>query len=191
MGVSGGEEGARLGPSLMPGGPREAYESVRPILEKIAAQTDSGACVTWVGELGAGNYVKMIHNGIEYGDMQLIAEAYDILKNVGGLTGPQLANVFETWNKGELDSFLVSGMRVGVSAQGLALADSARLRCVCDEPAAAAVGVRLPGASPVKVPQPLVVHARRLDRSRSPPRSSTSPTRTARRSWRRSWTRQA
>ena len=73
MGVSGGEEGARHGPSLMPGGPREAYESVRPILEKIAAQTDSGACVTWVGELGSGNYVKMIHNGIEYGDMQVRA----------------------------------------------------------------------------------------------------------------------
>ena len=107
MGVSGGEEGARLGPSLMPGGPREAYDRVFPILEKIAAQTDSGACVTWLGELGSGNYVKMVHNGIEYGDMQLIAEAYDILKNVGGLSSAELATVFDTWNKGELDSFLV------------------------------------------------------------------------------------
>lgn len=82
MGVSGGEEGARKGPSLMPGGPREAYDLVAPILDKIAAKTDSGACVTYVGELGSGNYVKMVHNGIEYGDMQLIAEAYDILKTV-------------------------------------------------------------------------------------------------------------
>ena len=112
MGVSGGEEGARLGPSLMPGGPKEAYDFVRPILEKIAAQTDSGACVTWIGELGSGNYVKMIHNGIEYGDMQLIAEAYDILKTLGGLTSDELADVFAEWNAGELDSFLVSGQSV-------------------------------------------------------------------------------
>ena len=84
MGVSGGEEGARLGPSLMPGGPRAAYDMVEPILKKIAAQTDTGACVTYIGELGSGNYVKMIHNGIEYGDMQLIAESYDIMKTAGG-----------------------------------------------------------------------------------------------------------
>lgn len=107
MGVSGGEEGARHGPSLMPGGPREAYERVKPILLKIAAQVDSGPCVTWIGEGGAGNYVKMIHNGIEYGDMQLIAEAYDILKNVGGLTNDELAQTFTDWNASELESFLI------------------------------------------------------------------------------------
>lgn len=107
MGVSGGEEGARYGPALMPGGPREAYDVVQPILEKIAAKTDSGPCVTYIGELGSGNYVKMVHNGIEYGDMQLIAEAYDILRNVGGLTNEELAATFADWNKGELDSFLI------------------------------------------------------------------------------------
>jgi len=107
MGVSGGEEGARHGPSLMPGGPKEAYEMVKPILLKIAAQVDSGPCVTWIGEGGAGNYVKMIHNGIEYGDMQLIAEAYDVLKNVGGLTNDELAETFAEWNRGELESFLI------------------------------------------------------------------------------------
>lgn len=107
MGVSGGEEGARHGPSLMPGGPREAYDIVYPVLQKIAATTDSGPCVTYIGELGSGNYVKMVHNGIEYGDMQLIAEAYDILKTVGGLSNDELAKVFDEWNAGELDSFLI------------------------------------------------------------------------------------
>ena len=107
MGVSGGEEGARQGPSLMPGGPKAAYELVKPILLKIAAQVDSGPCVTWIGEGGAGNYVKMIHNGIEYGDMQLIAEAYDILKNVGGLTNEELHATFTEWNASELESFLI------------------------------------------------------------------------------------
>jgi 6-phosphogluconate dehydrogenase len=107
MGVSGGEEGARHGPSLMPGGPREAYDLVQPVLNAIAAKTDSGPCVTWVGELGSGNYVKMVHNGIEYGDMQLIAESYDILKTVGGLSNDELQAVFSEWNRGELDSFLI------------------------------------------------------------------------------------
>jgi 6-phosphogluconate dehydrogenase len=107
MGVSGGEDGARFGPSLMPGGPREAYDLVEPILTKIAAKTDSGPCVTYVGELGAGNHVKMVHNGIEYGDMQLIAEAYDILKTIGGLSNDDLAATFEEWNGGELESFLI------------------------------------------------------------------------------------
>jgi 6-phosphogluconate dehydrogenase len=107
MGVSGGEEGARKGPSLMPGGPLEAYNNVKPILEAIAAKTDSGPCVTYIGALGSGNYVKMVHNGIEYGDMQLIAEAYDILKTLGHLTNPELKAVFEEWNSGELDSFLI------------------------------------------------------------------------------------
>lgn len=107
MGVSGGEEGARNGPSLMPGGPKAAYEMVKDVLLGIAAKTDSGPCVTYIGELGSGNYVKMVHNGIEYGDMQLIAEAYDILKNCGGLNNDELAAVFSEWNAGELDSFLI------------------------------------------------------------------------------------
>jgi len=107
MGVSGGEEGARFGPSLMPGGPKEAWESVAPILKKIAAQVDDGPCVFHIGPRGSGNYVKMIHNGIEYGDMQLIGEAYDILHTIGGLTPDQLADVFAEWNKGDLKSFLI------------------------------------------------------------------------------------
>jgi 6-phosphogluconate dehydrogenase len=107
MGVSGGEEGARHGPSLMPGGPAEAFKAVEPILIKVAAQVDDGPCVTHIGPGGAGNYVKMVHNGIEYGDMQLIAEAYDILKSIGGLTNDELAATFTEWNKGELKSFLV------------------------------------------------------------------------------------
>jgi len=106
MGVSGGEEGARRGPSMMPGGPKEAWELVKPVLTKVAAQV-GGPCVTWIGPGGAGNYVKMIHNGIEYGDMQLIAESYDILKNVGGLSNEELAQVFTDWNASELESFLV------------------------------------------------------------------------------------
>lgn len=107
MGVSGGEEGARNGPSMMPGGSREAYARVEPILTKVAAQTDSGPCVTYIGPGGAGNYVKMIHNGIEYGDMQLIAEAYELLKTLGGLDNDALAKVFSDWNAGELESFLI------------------------------------------------------------------------------------
>ncbi len=108
MGVSGGEEGALNGPSLMPGGTKEAYEAIEPILTKIAAQVDDGPCVTYIGPGGSGHYVKMVHNGIEYGDMQLIAEAYDILKNVGGLSHTQLHEVFSEWNKTpELDSFLI------------------------------------------------------------------------------------
>jgi len=107
MGVSGGEEGARKGPAMMPGGPREAYDAIAPVITRVAAQVDGGACTTYVGPRGAGNYVKMVHNGIEYGDMQLIAEAYDILKTVGGLTAEELAEVFDDWNKGELQSFLI------------------------------------------------------------------------------------
>eukprot|EP00899_Mesostigma_viride_P008458 jgi/Mesvir1/17613/Mv08839-RA.2 len=107
MGVSGGEEGARHGPSLMPGGTQEAYKLFEDVVIKAAAQVDSSPCVTYVGPGGSGNFVKMIHNGIEYGDMQLIAEAYDILKNVAGLTNDELAATFREWNKGELDSFLI------------------------------------------------------------------------------------
>jgi 6-phosphogluconate dehydrogenase len=107
MGVSGGEEGARHGPSLMPGGPREAYEALAPILTRIAAQVDDGPCVTYIGPGGAGHYVKMIHNGIEYGDMQLIAETYDLLKHVAGFDAPRLRALFEEWNRGELQSYLI------------------------------------------------------------------------------------
>merc|ERR1712161_181433 len=102
MGISGGEEGARKGPSLMPGGPQEAYDMMEPIITKCAAQTDSGPCTFNIGEIGSGNYVKMVHNGIEYGDMQLICEAYDILKIAGGMSNPELADTFKKWNKGEL-----------------------------------------------------------------------------------------
>jgi 6-phosphogluconate dehydrogenase len=107
MGVSGGEEGARNGPSLMPGGPKEAFDALEPIITKCAAQVDDGACTTYLGPIGSGNYVKMVHNGIEYGDMQLIAEAYDILKIAGGLSNEELASVFDEWNKSELESFLI------------------------------------------------------------------------------------
>jgi len=108
MGVSGGEEGALHGPSLMPGGTDSAYKELEPILTKIAAQVDDGPCVTYIGPGGAGHYVKMVHNGIEYGDMQLIAEAYDILKNSLGLDHKQLHEVFAEWNTtDELNSFLI------------------------------------------------------------------------------------
>ncbi|WP_027351480.1 NADP-dependent phosphogluconate dehydrogenase [Halotalea alkalilenta] len=107
-GVSGGEEGALKGPSIMPGGQREAYELVAPILEKIAARAPDGEpCVTYIGPDGAGHYVKMVHNGIEYGDMQLIAEAYALLKHSLGLSNAELAEIFTEWNKGELDSYLI------------------------------------------------------------------------------------
>jgi 6-phosphogluconate dehydrogenase len=106
-GVSGGEEGALWGPSLMPGGPKDAYEHIRPVWEKIAAKVNDGPCVTYIGPDGAGHFVKMIHNGIEYGDMQLIAESYDVLRQLLGLEAPQLADIFGEWNKGLLDSFLI------------------------------------------------------------------------------------
>ncbi|GAY64296.1 hypothetical protein CUMW_232420, partial [Citrus unshiu] len=98
---------ARHGPSLMPGGSFEAYNNIRDILQKVAAQVDDGPCVTYIGEGGSGNFVKMVHNGIEYGDMQLISEAYDVLKHVGGVSNAELAEIFDEWNKGELESFLV------------------------------------------------------------------------------------
>ena len=109
MGVSGGEEGALWGPSLMPGGDEESYKHLEPILTKIAAKPEDhdGACVTYIGSGGAGHFVKMVHNGIEYGDMQLIAEAYDLLKNVGGLDNKQMKEVFLQWNQGVLKSFLI------------------------------------------------------------------------------------
>jgi 6-phosphogluconate dehydrogenase len=106
-GISGGEEGALWGPSIMPGGKREAYDALEPILKKISAQTDSGPCVEYIGAKSAGHFVKMCHNGIEYGDMQLIAESYDILRNGLHLSPSEIAEIFEKWNEGELQSFLI------------------------------------------------------------------------------------
>ena len=107
MGVSGGEEGALWGPSLMPGGPKEAYDELEPMLTAIAATSDSGPCVTHVGPGGSGHYVKMIHNGIEYGDMQLIAETYDIMRRALSMNAHEIGEVFTRWNGGKLSSFLV------------------------------------------------------------------------------------
>src|SRR6266568_7236379 len=106
-GVSGGEEGALKGPSLMPGGSRESWEIIAPIFRKIAAQVDGEPCCRYMGPDGAGHYVKMVHNGIEYGDMQLICEAYAILKNVLGLQAKDLADIFTQWNRGALESYLI------------------------------------------------------------------------------------
>ena len=107
MGVSGGEEGALHGPSLMPGGTANSYRQLEPVLTKIAAQTNDGACVTYLGKQGAGHYVKMVHNGIEYGDMQLIAEAYDLMKNALDLDSQEIQAIFNNWNDTELNSFLI------------------------------------------------------------------------------------
>jgi len=107
-GVSGGEEGARFGPSIMPGGDPAAWPAVKEIFQAIAAKVEDGTpCCDWVGEGGAGHYVKMVHNGIEYGDMQLIGEAYQLLKEGLGLSADEFEKVFTEWNKGELDSFLI------------------------------------------------------------------------------------
>jgi 6-phosphogluconate dehydrogenase len=118
-GVSGGEEGARFGPSIMPGGNPDAWPHVKDIFQGIAAKVDDGApCCDWVGDAGAGHYVKMVHNGIEYGDMQLICEAYDILRHALNATPDELSAIFTEWNKGELDSFLIE-----ISAQIFAKKD--------------------------------------------------------------------
>lgn len=107
VGVSGGEVGALEGPSMMPGGDPAAYEHVRPMLEKMAAQVDGTPCCTYIGPGGAGHYVKMVHNGIEYADMQLIAEAYDLMRTVYGLPATRIADVFTAWKDGDLDSYLI------------------------------------------------------------------------------------
>jgi 6-phosphogluconate dehydrogenase len=106
-GVSGGAEGARRGPSIMPGGDKSAWEVVKPILETVAAKVNKEPCVTYIGESSSGHYVKMVHNGIEYGLMQLIAEAYDVLKRVGGMSNATIGDLFDEWNKGRLSSFLM------------------------------------------------------------------------------------
>ncbi len=118
MGVSGGEEGALKGPSIMPGGTAEAYAELRPLLEKIAAQVDDGPCVTHIGSGASGHFVKMVHNGIEYGDMQLIAETFDFMEQILGMQPAAMAQVFADWNRGPLESFLIE-----ISADILAQSD--------------------------------------------------------------------
>ncbi len=114
-GISGGETGARRGPCIMPGGDKDAYDSVQPIFEAIAAKADGAPCCTYIGESGAGHFVKMVHNGIEYADMQLIAESYLLLKYAGGFQNDEIAKIFRTWNEGEFKSYLV-----GITADVLA-----------------------------------------------------------------------
>ena len=120
MGVSGGEEGALLGPSIMPGGSTESYQALGPMLETISAHVDGTPCCTHIGPDGAGHFVKMVHNGIEYADMQLIAEAYDLLRHAIGLTPAQAAETFRTWNTGRLNSYLIE-----ITAEVLAHTDAA------------------------------------------------------------------
>ncbi len=119
MGVSGGEEGALNGPSIMPGGSPESYQALGPMLETIAATVDGVPCATHVGPDGAGHFVKMVHNGIEYADMQLIAEAYDLLRHAGGYSPAEIAEIFRTWNTGRLDSYLIE-----ITAEVLAHTDA-------------------------------------------------------------------
>jgi 6-phosphogluconate dehydrogenase len=119
MGVSGGEEGALLGPSIMPGGSAESYQALGPMLETISAHVDGTPCCTHIGPDGAGHFVKMVHNGIEYADMQLIAEAYDLLRHAIGLTPAQAAQTFKTWNTGRLNSYLIE-----ITAEVLAHTDA-------------------------------------------------------------------
>ncbi|MCC9196277.1 NADP-dependent phosphogluconate dehydrogenase [Arthrobacter sp. zg-Y820] len=119
VGVSGGEEGALLGPSIMPGGSKESYDSLGPMLEKIAATYDGKPCCTWIGTDGAGHFVKMVHNGIEYADMQVIGEAYDLLRSAAGIEPAEQAKIFTEWNTGQLSSFLIE-----ITAEVLAHTDA-------------------------------------------------------------------
>lgn len=118
-GISGGEEGALNGPSIMPGGPRESWETLGPLLESIAAVVDGTPCVTHIGADGAGHFVKMVHNGIEYADMQVIGEAYQLLRYAAGMTPAEIADVFREWNSGDLDSYLIE-----ITAEVLAQVDA-------------------------------------------------------------------
>lgn len=117
-GISGGEEGALNGPAIMPGGPASSYESLGPLLESISAQVDGTPCCTHVGEDGSGHFVKMVHNGIEYADMQLIGEAYDLLRHLGGKSAAEMSTIFSQWNSGELNSYLIE-----ITAEVLAQVD--------------------------------------------------------------------
>src|SRR5437588_7014445 len=126
-GVSGGEEGALEGPSIMPGGTPEAYAEVEPILSAIAAQVEGTPCCAYIGPDGAGHYVKMVHNGIEYADVQLTAESYDLLRHATGLEAGELADVFRTWNEGDLESYLIE-----IASQVLAKVDAGSGRPLVD-----------------------------------------------------------
>lgn len=128
MGVSGGEEGALWGPSLMPGGPKDAYSVLEPMLVDISAKSKAGACVTYIGPGGSGHYVKMVHNGIEYADMQLIAETYDIMRRSLGMSAAEIGQVFERWNKGKLESYLIE-----ITGQVLGVTDTETGRALVDE----------------------------------------------------------
>jgi len=126
-GVSGGEEGALLGPSIMPGGTEEAYRLIEPVLTRIAAQVDGQPCCTYIGADGAGHYVKMVHNGIEYADMQLIAEAYDLLRQLLSLDAREIGDIFARWNEGDLDSYLI-----GITSEVLHKVDEQTSRPLVD-----------------------------------------------------------
>jgi len=128
MGISGGEEGALWGPALMPGGPKDAYSLLEPMLVDISAKSKAGPCVSYIGPGGSGHYVKMVHNGIEYGDMQLIAETYDIMRRALGMNAADIGKVFERWNKGKLESFLVE-----ITAQVLEVVDAESGKALVDE----------------------------------------------------------
>ena len=132
MGVSGGEEGALLGPSLMPGGTRESYEHVAEMLNAIAAKVDGVPCCTYIGPDGAGHFVKMVHNGIEYADIQLIAESYDLLRSALGLTPAELASIFREWNEGRLQSYLIE-ITANVLAKGSGGSNGALVDAIEDE----------------------------------------------------------
>ncbi|NQZ44459.1 MAG: NADP-dependent phosphogluconate dehydrogenase [Flavobacteriaceae bacterium] len=131
-GVSGGAKGARLGPSIMPGGSRDAYQYVKPIFEAVAAKYQNEPCVTYLGPKSAGNYVKMVHNGIEYGLMQLTSEIYDLLKKAGGLSNSELHQTYTTWNQGRLQSFLVE-ITVAIFAQKDDLTDASLVDMILDK----------------------------------------------------------
>lgn len=139
VGISGGEEGARNGPSIMPGGGAEAYQTVRPIFEAIAAKAGGAPCCTYIGPDGAGHYVKMVHNGIEYADMQLIAESYLLLKHVGGFSNAELADLFAKWNEGELKSYLI-GITAGIFREKDDLAPGELLDYIVDSAAQKGTG---------------------------------------------------
>ena len=126
-GVSGGEEGALLGPSIMPGGNSRAWPHLEPIFKAIAAKVDGSACCEWIGDEGSGHYVKMVHNGIEYGDMQMIAEAYDLLRRLGGVEPGPMSRIFSDWNAGELQSYLIE-----ITAEILAAEDGDSARPMVD-----------------------------------------------------------
>ena len=205
MGVSGGEEGALNGPSIMPGGSKESYQSLGPMLETISAHVDGIPCCTHIGPDGAGHFVKMVHNGIEYADMQLIAEAYDLLRHGVGFEPAQIAEVFRRWNTGRLDSYLIE-----ITAEVLAHKDKATgkpfVDIVLDQAEqkgtgrwtvqdALDLGVPVSGIAEAVFARSLSGHADLRQAARQlpgpdglpPPRPPSSPTRSSRPCTRPSW----